>query len=395
MHGKSSSLLRKHSRSQTLKHPRSDDLRATKSGVVHKFCSSENLENAVQIHRNKVLLSERKVSTLSHANQRLLHDSWHRVPSARLFTETLLSLLEEGKLSEFDLSFLHNWLEKKSKGRYCRADEQARSLTVLYSNKLGERAYSEMAPMLGLPVARQARKIRSKETANQHFLPGLNNWAIEAAAGRESRPIQCGMDGTRIIRSVELYLDKYLVGKAFSPDIRMHPDESHLPTTESSKQVQDYVLGVRLTGSCSAEAYSFNLSDTSGKLPNMLIGSIPEAKVGITGAHVFALMMEVEKRATIYKLPLVGHCTDSASNTLLALTKLASPATYIHVQADIAFIGLECTDFIFFVPILRPGLGSVAYPCWDHSGRTVLRNLMNQNVTIVAGKHSSSGDGIQ
>ena len=72
-------------------------------------------------------------------------------------------------------------------------------VSLLYSNKLGERAYSEIAPMLGLPVARQARNIRSKEKANQHFLPGLTNWAIEVAAGREYRPIQCGMDGTRTI----------------------------------------------------------------------------------------------------------------------------------------------------------------------------------------------------
>ena len=72
--------------------------------------------------------------------------------------------------------------------------------------------------------------------------------AIEIAANREQRPIQNGMDGTRIIRSVELYLDKYLVGKAFTPDVRMHPDESGLPTVESRQQLPDYVLEVRSTG---------------------------------------------------------------------------------------------------------------------------------------------------
>jgi len=33
---------------------------------------------------------------------------------------------------------------------------------VLYSNKLGERAYNEIAPMLWLPVAHQACKILTR-----------------------------------------------------------------------------------------------------------------------------------------------------------------------------------------------------------------------------------------
>ena len=73
-----------------------------------------------------------------------------------------LYLLEEGKLSDFNLSFIANWLGKKSKGCYCHAEEQARSLTVLYSNKLGERAYNKIAPMLWLPVAHQACKILTR-----------------------------------------------------------------------------------------------------------------------------------------------------------------------------------------------------------------------------------------
>jgi len=77
----------------------------------------------------------------------------------------------------------------------------------------------------------------------------------------------------------------------------MHPDESGLPTVERSQQLQDSVLEVRNTGSYSAGAYSFNLSDTSGKLPDMLIGSIPEVQKGITGAYVFTLMMEEEGQA--------------------------------------------------------------------------------------------------
>lgn len=39
------------------------------------------------------------------------------------------------------------------------------------------------------------------------------------------------------------------------------------------------------------------MSDTSGEYPDTLTGSIPEAKSGVTGSHIFAL-----------KLPLTGHC---------------------------------------------------------------------------------------
>ena len=39
---------------------------------------------------------------------------------------------------------------------------------------------------------------------------------------------------------------------------------------------------------------------------------------------------------------------------------------------------------MFFAPLLRVSNASIAYPCWDHSGRTVLRNLMNARISIVA-----------
>lgn len=41
-----------------------------------------------------------------------------------------------------------------------------------------------------------------------------------------------------------------------------------------------------------------------------------------------ALMLQVEKEAQTLKLPIVGHCTDSASASLSGLVKLASPKTF-------------------------------------------------------------------
>ena len=113
-------------------------------------------------------------------------------------------------------------------GRYAQADQQARNLMILLSNKLGEKMYTTIAPILGLPNTRQARKVRAKETAKHHYLRGINDRAIALAATREPRPIQNSMDGTRVIRILELYLDQYLVGKEFSPDVRCWPTPDEL-----------------------------------------------------------------------------------------------------------------------------------------------------------------------
>ena len=64
-----------------------------------------------------------------------------------------------------------------------------------------------------------------KETKAHHYLSGLNEWAVEKAqqnANNACKPLQIGMDGTRVMRTVELYLDQFLVGKEFPPDVRLH-----------------------------------------------------------------------------------------------------------------------------------------------------------------------------
>ena len=50
-------------------------------------------------------------------------------------------------------------------------------------------------------------------------MPGINGWAIRKAARRENMPLQNSMDGTRVIRAIELYRDYYLVGQEFPPDV--------------------------------------------------------------------------------------------------------------------------------------------------------------------------------
>lgn len=92
-----------------------------------------------------------------------------------------------------------------------------------------------------------------------------------------------------------MYQDHYLVGQEFPPDVRCYPAESELPTLQNPKQVESYILNVRRNDQYAAEAYSLSLCDTTGTLDDIIIGCIPEAKKGVTGNHIFALMMEVEK----------------------------------------------------------------------------------------------------
>ena len=194
--GQTSPLNRRVSRDSTPKHPRSEKLRATQSGVFHKFMSTAHLEAALQSTKTVSIIGQQKIDRLIECNKKLLSQKWHNSHSIRPFVETIVSLLQQNKLSQFDLSFLENWMKKKLKGRYARADEQARKLTILYSNKLGEKLYTTTAPLLGLPCARQAQKICAKEIGDHHYLPGINNWALDVAIKNDTRPLQNGMDGT-------------------------------------------------------------------------------------------------------------------------------------------------------------------------------------------------------
>ena len=106
-------------------------------------------------------------------------------------------------------------------------------------------------------------------------MPGINDWAIEKASARAKLPLQNGMDGTRVIRAIELYLGQYLVGEQFPPDVRNYPVEP--PSLQSSEQLEQYVGKVRQEKLYAAEAYSLNLSDTTGRLSDIIVGVIPEA----------------------------------------------------------------------------------------------------------------------
>lgn len=385
--GKSSQLNRKLSRISCLKHPQEEVSQATKSGVVHKYCSKETVEYALQSHRCQLKCQEQKLIRLSWENEKLLLEAWNTDPTTKSFVTMLLSLLQNQKLSAFDFSFLKNWLGKKLHGQYYHADEQARSLAILLSNRLGEKMYSTIAPIIGLPLARQAQRIRAKDQFPHTYMPGINDWALQVAASRELRPLQMSMDGTRIVRTIELYLDTYLLGKAFPADVRLFPTEENLVKAETWEQVQQHVLSVRANKKYAAEAYSFNLVDTSGKVADIMVGSIPEATSGVTTGHILAIMLEIERKARKHNIPLIGHCTDSASNALNALVKLASPSTY--TSDSLHFLGLDRAGFVFFAPFLKDGYPSIAILCWDHSSRTSLRNLMNTKLTLIVGQSTS------
>ena len=118
-HGRHSQLNRKLQRAGNLRHPRSEEARATKSGVNHKHCSKQQLQNAIQIKQNEKKTRSQKVVQLSKAN----HNSWTGDPTLKSFFRTLLNLMHDHKLYQFDLSFLSNWVGKKMHGRNHYADE--------------------------------------------------------------------------------------------------------------------------------------------------------------------------------------------------------------------------------------------------------------------------------
>lgn len=382
-HGKNNQLLHKLGRASKLKHPRTEQNRATKRGVSHKYCSKEHLETALHNRALQNKTCSKKILQLEN----LLQDSWKHNSTVRPFVEQLLKLFDENKLTEFDLNFLDNWLSKKVNGRFFHAGQQARSLAILLSNRLGEKMYSTVAPMMGLPLARQAQRLRAKECSSFTYMPGINDWPFKIASEKH-KPFHNSMDGTRVIRTIELYENEYLVGESFPADVRSFPEPHKLPKLESREQVQEYVLAVRAKGKYAAEAYSLDLVDTTGKSPDIILGSFPEATTGVTASHLYALMLEVEHKAASHNVSLIGHCTDSASNSLKALIKLATPSDYL-VEHEISYLGLKLKGYHLFTPFFRK-YPSIVYACWDHSGRTVLRNLMNLNRTIVAEIQESS-----
>ena len=89
-------------------------------------------------------------------------------------------------------------------------------------------------------------------------------------------------------------------------------------------------------------------------------------------------------------IPLIGHCTDSAANALNGLIKLASPSTLITQLPGLNFIGNGfCFSAALFAHILPYHIPAGIIQAG------VLRNLMNENITIVCGTLPNRGYGLE
>ena len=144
VHGKSSALLHKLNRAAVLKHPRSEEDRALKPGVTHKYASAACLDIALRQHREQEQDKDKKLQNLERAYDKL-RSAWSQSKTARPFVEILVKLFDKNKLSEFDINFLQSWLKKKDKGQYARA-----SSFVGYTNKLGEKNVYHSSSHFGL-----------------------------------------------------------------------------------------------------------------------------------------------------------------------------------------------------------------------------------------------------
>lgn len=112
IHGKTSALNQRLLRNSTLKHPRSDTMHATKIDVNHKFCAMEQIDTAFSHQKANQKKQQQKMSSLIHANKRL-YDSWHKAISAKPFVQTLITLVEDNQLSDFNLhSYKTGWVKR-------------------------------------------------------------------------------------------------------------------------------------------------------------------------------------------------------------------------------------------------------------------------------------------
>ena len=125
--------------------------------------------------------------------------------------------------------------------------------------------------------------------------------------------------------------------------MRLYPEESDIPVFEDAEQTIKYICKVQTNSKYAAEAYSIDFVDTTGKLPDLLIGSIPESNSGVTNAYIFALMMMIEKQSKPHNI----HCTDSAGNSLQGLVRLATPSNYEVMDGRVKSLGLTMEEFVF------------------------------------------------
>ena len=116
-------------------------------------------------------------------------------------------------------------------------------------------------------------------------MPGINDWSFKLISEKR-KPFHNSMDGTRVIRTIELYENGYLVGESFPADIRL---PHNLPNLVSREQVQEYV-------------YFLNLVDTTGELPDIMLGSFPEATSG-----VYAVMLKLNAKQQLTMHICISH----------------------------------------------------------------------------------------
>ena len=93
-HGKNSQLLHKLMRASKLKHPRSEQSRASQCGISHKYCSKPHLESALHARKVQADSQAKSLAILTKANQKLLTESWKTNATARPFVQQLLKLFE-------------------------------------------------------------------------------------------------------------------------------------------------------------------------------------------------------------------------------------------------------------------------------------------------------------
>jgi len=151
-------------------------------------------------------------------------------------------------------------------------------------------------------------------------MPGQNNWAFKLAA-ENKRPYHNSMDGTRVIRTIELYENEYLVGGIL---FTRFSSVSNQQRASKGRITQANSRLCTVSEKKSSICLSFDLVDTTGKISEILTGTDCMLLM-----IIYSMMLSVEQKAAKHNLSLVGYCTDSTSNSLNALLKLATPSQHL------------------------------------------------------------------
>ena len=314
------------------------------------------------------------------------------------FVQSLHDLERNDQLHQKDRTLLEH-LSKRLRytrgGKHGAIEGVMRSVQDLLVDKLCRQDYTLVADILHLACFEKAAAARSRDKIT--YFVGFNEHILEAKAHEiYDGELCCSMgDGTRTSMLIEkgvFFGRPYLLGEAFSPDVRLWPSwpeggKGMMPMPQTVDKVHEYISHVReKTGDheMSHEIVTEALNCMSDRTRPMLVYSLfPEPSKGFSSVHNLLYWAKLVQIWHDHSIRGVGFATDSCSTGLGAGTALMAP-TPKDVAAEVPFLGLKDRDFIYCARwvggrTMADGYHFDYYLKWfgdaPHLARSVRRNL--------------------